>query len=46
MINRDDYVDLGFTCNAVCDALDRGLKGKGSSELSDPVLDAMTQLKT
>jgi len=44
MINQDDYVDLGLTCNTVCTALDRGLKGKRLSELGGSVLDAINQL--
>jgi len=46
MANQDDYVALGFTCNTVCTALDRGLKGKQLSELSGSVLDAIHQLMT
>ena len=46
MINEDDYVDLGFACNAVCAALDRGSKGKRLNELSGSVVDAISQLTT
>jgi len=46
MVNEDDYVDLGLTCNTVCAALDRGLEGKRLSELSGSVLDAIGQLTT
>ena len=46
MINEEDYVDLGLTCNTVCAAHDRGLKGKRLSELSGSVLDAISQLTT
>jgi len=46
MINQDDYVDLGLTCNTVCTALDQGLKGKRLNELSGSVLDAISQLTT
>ena len=46
MVNEDDYVDLGLTCNTVCAALDRGLEGKQLSELSGSVLDAIGQLTT
>ena len=46
MINKDDYVDLGLACNAVCTALDRGLKGKQLSDLNGSVLDAIGQLTT
>ena len=44
MANEDDYVDLGLTCNTVCAALDRGLKGKRLNELGGSVLDAISQL--
>jgi len=46
MANQDDYVDLGLTCNTVCTALDRGLKGKRLSELGGSVLDAIGHLTT
>ena len=46
MINEDDYVDLGLICNTVCNAPDRGLKGKRLSELNGSVLDAVSQLTT
>ena len=46
MINEDDYIDLGLTCNTVCTALDRGLEGKRLSELGGSVVDAMSQLTT
>ena len=44
MIDEEDYVDLGLACKTVCAALDWGLKGKRLSELSGPVLDAISQL--
>lgn len=46
MANEDDYVDLGLTCNAVCAALDRGLKEKRLSDLDGSVVDAIGQLTT
>ena len=46
MINEDDYVDLGLTCETVCTVLDRGLRGKRLNELSGSVLDAISQLAT
>ena len=46
MINQEDYVDLGLTCNTVCTALDRGLQGKSLSELGGSVLEAVSQLTT
>ena len=46
MINEMDYVELGFACNAVCTALDRGLRGKRLNELSGSVLESISQLTT
>ena len=46
MINDDDYVDLGLTCDTVCTILDRGLKGKRLSKLSGSVFSAVSQLMT
>lgn len=46
MINEEDYVELGLACNAVCIALDRGLKEKRLSELGGSVIDAIRQLTT
>ena len=45
-INEEDYVDLGLTCNTVCGALDRGLKGKRLDELSGSVLNGINHLTT
>ena len=44
LINQMDYVELGLACAEVCTALDRGLKGKGLSDLSDSVCEAINQL--
>jgi hypothetical protein len=46
MINDADYVELGLVCAGVCEALDRGLKGKRTDELSKAVLAAIEQLTT
>ena len=46
MMNENDYVELGLTCNAVCTALDRGLKERRLNELGGSVLDAITELTT
>ena len=46
MTNEDDYVELGLACNTVYTALDRGLKGKGLSELGGSVLDTISELTT
>jgi hypothetical protein len=46
MINEEDCVDLGLSCADVCDALDRGLKGRQLDELSQTVLKAIQKLTT
>jgi len=46
VINRDDYVELGLVCADVCTVLDRGLNGKRSNGLSNPVRGAINQLAT
>ena len=46
MSNQGDYVELGLACADVCTALDRGLSGKRSSDLSDSVHKAIEQLTT
>ena len=33
MVNKEDYVDLGWTCNTVCTTLDRGLKGNSGTNI-------------
>ena len=38
MVNKQDYMDLGQFCADVCKALDRGLEGRRSDELSSSVL--------
>ena len=45
MGNKDDYVDLGLSCAEVCKALDRGLKGAESEELSKTAVEAIERLK-
>ena len=44
--NKGDYVDLGVCCGEVCQALDRGLKGRRLDELSESVLQAIEYLTT
>ena len=46
MVNETDYVELGLACADVCKALDRGTKGRKSGDLSQPVREAITQLRT
>jgi len=43
MINKTGYVELGLACADVCKALDRGLNGKRSDELSESVSKAIEQ---
>ena len=45
MINERDYVELGLACADICRALDRGMNGKTSEDLSKSVRDAINQLK-
>ena len=44
MANKQDYVELGKSCGRVCQALDRGLNGRRSDELSESVLEAIEEL--
>jgi hypothetical protein len=44
MINQQDCVELCLSCADVCKALDRGLQGRQSDELSQTVLQAIEQL--
>jgi hypothetical protein len=46
MTNKTDYVDLGLACADVCNALDRGMKGRRADEFSQSVLEAIEQLTT
>jgi hypothetical protein len=43
-IDREDYVQLGFSCADVCRALDRGLDGTRTNELSPSVFRVIEQL--
>ncbi|KAF9787267.1 hypothetical protein BJ322DRAFT_1019720 [Thelephora terrestris] len=43
-IDREDYAQLGFSCADVCRALDRGLEGTRTDELSPSVFRAIGQL--
>ncbi|KAF9783129.1 hypothetical protein BJ322DRAFT_137268 [Thelephora terrestris] len=44
LANQQDFVDLGLACARVCKALDRGLKGRQSGNLSPSVLKAIEEL--
>ena len=46
MTNKTDYVDLGLACTDVCNALDRGLKGRRADELGQSIMEAIEQLTT
>jgi len=45
MIDEVDCIGLGLACADVCIALDRGMKGKETNELSQSVLQAIEQLR-
>ena len=44
MVNEQDYVKLGLFCADVCQALDRGLNGRGMDELSGTLVGAIEKL--
>ncbi|KAF9781675.1 hypothetical protein BJ322DRAFT_238068 [Thelephora terrestris] len=44
--NEQDYIKLGISCADVCQALDRGLDGRRTDELSRPLLGAIEKLTT
>jgi len=46
MTDKADYVKLGLTCSDVCKALDRGLDGIQTDQLSRSVLEEIEQLTT
>ena len=46
VVNEQDYVELGLSCADVCQALERGLEGGQTSELSRPMLAAIEKLTT
>jgi hypothetical protein len=44
MANKQDFIELGKSCGRVCQALDRGLNGRQSDELSRSVLEAIGEM--
>lgn len=46
MANRSDCVKLGLACANVCEALDRGMRGRQENEFSESVFKAIEQLTT
>ena len=46
MANRTDYVELGLACAEVCKALDQGVNGRRTDELSQSEFEAIGQLTT
>ena len=46
MANELEYVEIGLHCADICEALDRGMKGKSLDELSQSVCDAINRLTT
>ena len=45
MANKQGYVDIGLSCVDIYKALRRGMDGKGLDELSEPVREAIDELK-
>ena len=45
-MNKTDYVELGLACAGVCNALERGMRGRRVGELSRSVLEAIGELTT
>ena len=45
MGNKEDYIDLAFSCAGVCKALEQGLKGKKPEDLNETVVGAIDWLK-
>ena len=46
MVNQQDYIALGLSCAEICEALDRGTRGKRIEDLNQPVHQAINQLMT
>ena len=46
MDKEQEFIGLGLYCADVCKALDRGLNGKGSEELSKSLREAIEELNT
>ena len=46
MFDKQDYVNLGRLCAGVCEALERGSKGRRLDELSPSTLGTIEQLTT
>ena len=46
MGNKADYIELGLTCAEICETLKRGTAGRELDNLSRPVREAITRLKT
>ncbi|KAF9645002.1 hypothetical protein BDM02DRAFT_3131398 [Thelephora ganbajun] len=46
MVNKQDYVELGLYCADICRALDRGTNGRRLGELSQSLVQAISQLTT
>ena len=46
MANKQEYVDLGLSCDKICKALERGRDGRKLDELSKSMRKAITELET
>jgi hypothetical protein len=44
--NEEEYVEIGLHCAEICQALDRGMGGKGPDDLNQSVREAINQLTT
>ena len=44
MTSKVNYVEIGFTCADVCEALDRGMNARRADQLNHSVLEAIEKL--
>ena len=44
MASKADYVEIGFTCADVCEALNRGMNTRRAGQLNQSVLGAIEKL--
>ena len=46
VVNQQEYTGLGLHCSEICEALERGTKGKRTEDLSQSVHGAINELTT
>lgn len=46
VVKKAEYVELGLTCAGVCEALNRGMVGRRTDQLSPSSLEAIENLTT